>query len=109
MPTSPHPFTTPNAQLQTNLPNLITQFPSGSNSASRTEHSGNGPEVLSSVCADSAYCPAIQIYDDGLTCQAPVTVSTKSIMLQTAHMFTKKTANNNTTVQLYKYCFLIII
>ena len=35
----------------------------------------NGLDLLSSVCDDDVYSPALQIYDDGLTSQAPVAMS----------------------------------
>ena len=75
MATSPQAFTTPNDQLISDLPNRITQSPSSPNASSGTESSSNSLDLLSSVCADDAYSPSIQIYDDGITSQAPVPMS----------------------------------
>ena len=75
MPTSTHPSTTPNGQIQINVPIPITQSPSSPNASSGTKINSNGLELLSSVCADDAYSPSIQIYDDGLASQAPVPTS----------------------------------
>ena len=75
LPTSPRPCTTPNAQLPTSIPNPLTQSLSSPDAASGTEDSSNGLQLLLVVCADNVYSPAIQIYDDGLTRQATVTIS----------------------------------
>ena len=75
MPTSQQPFYTPYCQSLFTEPNPITQSPSSSNAASRTEDGANGPKLVSAVCADNVYSPAIQIYDDGLASQASVTMS----------------------------------
>ena len=75
MPTSTHPSTTPNAQIQTNVPVPITQSPSSPNAGSGTDFNSNGLELLSSVCTDDSYSPSTQIYDDGLASQAPVPTS----------------------------------
>ena len=75
MGTSPQACTTPNDQLSSDLPNQITQSPSSPNAGSGTEGSSNGLDLLSSVCANDAYSPSIQIYDDSLTSQAPVLMS----------------------------------
>ena len=75
MPTSPGPSTTPNAPIQTNVPIPITQSPSSPIAGNGTENNCNGLELLSSVCAEDAYSPSIQIYDNGLASQAPVPTS----------------------------------
>ena len=75
MPTSPEPFSTPNGQSLSTETNPITQSPSSFITAGSSVNGTNGPDVLSSVCKDDVYSPALQIYDDGLTSQAPVTIS----------------------------------
>ena len=75
MATSPHAFSTPNGQSTPNKPIRITQSPSSPNAASAIKGSSNGLDLLSSVCADDVYSPSLQIYDNGLTSQAPVPTS----------------------------------
>ena len=83
MPTTPHPFATPNGPSRSTEPNLITQSPSTSNGGSLAVGNANGLELLSSVVADNEYSPAIQIYNDGLTSQAPVTMSPTQAIVPT--------------------------
>ena len=75
MPTSPQPFTRPNGQSLSTKTNPITQSPFGSITAGVTVNGTIGLDLLSSVCKDDVYSPALQIYDDGLTSQAPVAMS----------------------------------
>ena len=72
MPTSPQSFTTPNGQYPSTETNPITKSPSGSITAGASANGTNGLDLLSSVCEDDVYSTALQIYDDGLTSQAPV-------------------------------------
>ena len=75
MPTSPQPFTTPNGQSLSTETNPITQSPSSSITNGGAVNGTNGLDLLSSVCEDDNYSSALQIYDNGLTSQAPVTMS----------------------------------
>ena len=75
MSTSPQPCTTPNAQSLPNQPNAIIKSPSSSNAASPRQEVLSGLDLLLSLVRDDMYSPAIQLYDDSLTSQAPVAMS----------------------------------
>ena len=102
MVTSPMPLTTPNQQFPSIEPNPITQSPSSSIAGSGKECSGNGLELLSAVCADNAYSPATQIYDNGLSSPAPLTMSPTQAIVPASTQTSPGTNNRQTAIALWQ-------